>query len=190
MKPRPEFRRPLAVSALPSGGQAFSVFADPDEREALRRRFGVVAIDRLEAHGEVVPRGGRGEVRLAGRLNAVVRQTCVVTLEVFASEIEAPFEMFFSPHVGDEWADAERTGGEVVVEDAAADFLEPLTDGTIDVGEAVAQQLALELDPHPRKPAARLAQTELQAATAPEAVVPSPFATLARLRDGNEPTPH
>ena len=52
---------------------------------------------------------------------------------------------------------------------------EPIAAGEIDLGEAVAQQLAVSLDPYPRAPGATLASTG-------EAEAQSPFAALAALK--------
>ena len=51
----------------------------------------------------------------------------------------------------------------------------PYGGGSIDLGEAAAEQLALALDPYPRRPGAVLAETTAAADR-------SPFAALARLQ--------
>jgi hypothetical protein len=56
---------------------------------------------------------------------------------------------------------------------------EPVGPRGIDLGEAVAQQLALALDPYPRAPGAALPE-DLRAETGAE----SPFAVLERLKRG------
>jgi len=54
----------------------------------------------------------------------------------------------------------------------------PYLGASIDLGEATVEQLALTLDPYPRKPDAVLPEEEL-----PDAVV-HPFAALAACRKG------
>ena len=62
--------------------------------------------------------------------------------------------------------------------DGDAEPVEPLDDGMIDIGEAVAQQLSLALDPFPRAPGAVLdEETDLSDGSPRE----SPFAALAKL---------
>ena len=73
------------------------------------------------------------------------------------------------------------TAGEIIVVADADDAPEPIEGGIIDLGEAVAQQLALALDPYPRAPgAAILPEIGVNAGAAvarsPE---PGPFAALA-----------
>ncbi len=82
-----------------------------------------------------------GCVRLSARLRAEVVQSCVATLEPVSAAIEEDFSLLFAP---DRDADADLL---LRPED---ELIEPLGDGIIDIGEAVAQQLSLALDPYPR----------------------------------------
>ena len=91
-----------------------------------------------------------GLVRMTGRLAAEVVQSCVISLEPVASTIELDFTTLYGP---------EQPGKSVIV-DLDADIAEPFDGEAIDIGEAVAQQLALSLDPYPRAPGARLQSSE------------------------------
>jgi hypothetical protein len=64
-----------------------------------------------------------------------------------------------------------------VVLNGAAELVEPLPSDILDIGEAVAQQLSLALDPYPRAPGA--------IAGAPAERPVSPFAALARWKENN-----
>ncbi len=165
--PSPEFSRPVELTGgVPIG---FRIDAGRRERAALAARFGLVGLDRLDADGTLV-RHGDGSWALEATLRADVVRTCVVTLEPFAQALSERFAVVYAP-------DARARRPEI---DLAADDAEPLpSDGRLDVGEAVAQQLALALDPFPRRPGAELPAT----ATEPAA---GPFAVLAR-RPGREP---
>ena len=59
---------------------------------------------------------------------------------------------------------------------------EPLVDGQIDLGEVVAQFLAVAMDPYPRKDDAELPES-IQSEEAAEADKPNPFAQLAGLKE-------
>lgn len=176
-----EFPRPFAVDALPAGGRAFAIAASAAECAAVARRLGLEALHRLDADGSVTP-AGAGNIRLAGMLRALVVQTCVVTLEPFEAVIEAPFETIYSRAAGagagagaddeDDGADDDGWAGS-----PAEHFYEPLTGDVIDLGEAVTQQLALELDPYPRKPGAVLPEPAPESPPEP-ADRGSPFAVL------------
>lgn len=176
-----EFSRPIDVADLPAEGRAFSIEASASECARVAARLGVPAVESLQAEGTVRPQGRVGVVRLAGTLSACVRQICVVTLEPFDSTVTAALERLYDESIGDEWADAEDDQGQLVVHVSQDAFSEPLLDSRIDVGEAAVEQLALELDPHPRKPGATFAAAiDGNAADGPSS--PSPFAKLANLR--------
>jgi len=139
----PEFSRPLAVARIGPPGRRETLIADAAEREALARRFAIPAIDRLEATLSLAPAKG-GVVTAEGFLRAAVTQSCVVTLEPVEETIEVALRLRFIPE-GDEPSDDPDTPDEIEIEA-----------GMIDLGEVVAEQLSLALDPYPRAPGAAL----------------------------------
>jgi uncharacterized metal-binding protein YceD (DUF177 family) len=165
----PEFSRPVRLDEIPARGLEIEIEAGPAERVALARRFGLQAIDRLAARVrlERVP-GGR-LVRLAADLEAEVIQTCVVTLDPVPSRVAAPFEVLYDPA-------AAPQPREVVVEGSETD-IEPLEGDAIDVGEAVAEELALSLDPYPRAPG-----VAVEGGETPGEGAHRPFEILARFK--------
>lgn len=174
-----EFSRIVAVDRLDQGEVVEEISAGAQERLALAARFDLVALDSLSAQVSL-RRIGRGPVvRVEGRLSADVVQNCVVSLEPVHNRVEEDFVLLYAP---------EGSGGGQghVLEEgfdlADDDWPEPLEEGRIDIGEAVAQQLALALDPYPRKPGVRLEDVigrhEGVGTDEPPA---SPFAALARL---------
>lgn len=164
MSVKPEFSRPVPVDRIGPAGQEQRIAATADECAALAARLGVPDLRAFSATFRLAPQeGGRIEARghLAGRL---VRE-CVVSLELFEAPVEEAFTIVFVPEtVLDEAVDPE--GDDEI----------PYAGATIDLGEAAAEQLALTLDPYPRRPGAELPPT---ATDEPE----SPFAALARQRD-------
>jgi Large ribosomal RNA subunit accumulation protein YceD len=163
-----EFCRKVEVDRLPPSGETIhDIAATEPERAELARRFALVALDRLEARATLVRLAG-GLLRLTADLLADVVQECVVTLEPVASRVEDRFILLYG-HAQDE-------AGEVVLS-GEAELVEPVLGGTLDIGEAVAQQLSLALDPYPRAPGA--------AAPAPAAGPDdaSPFAPLAKWKE-------
>lgn len=136
------------------------------EREALARRLGLLALDRLEAEVTAKPLANGRLVRVEGRLSADLVQECVVSLAPVPAQLAETFTAFF----GEEEASADPSDEVDVPFDA--DLPEPIEDGTVDLGELVAQHLSLALDPYPRAPGARF---EAPAAEG----TPSPFAALA-----------
>ncbi len=138
----PEFSRIVAVPRM-GRPATHRIAADEAERAALARRFDLVSLDRLEAEVRLERRRD-GLVRLDALSKADVVQSCVVTLEPVAATIEEPFTLFYG----------EAPASRELMLDAEAETVEPLEGDRIDIGEALAQQLSLALNPFPRVPSA------------------------------------
>jgi uncharacterized metal-binding protein YceD (DUF177 family) len=143
--PAPEFVRLVDVPRAAGLDVTLVIAASPAECVALARRFSLVSLDRLEAELRLERLAG-GLVRVSATMTAELAQSCVVTLEPVAARIEEDFTVFYGPA---------ETAREIVL-DGTAETVEPLEGSRIDVGETVAQQLSLALDPFPRAPGARL----------------------------------
>jgi uncharacterized metal-binding protein YceD (DUF177 family) len=160
----PEFSRPVAAESVGAQPVEHRIEASPAEREALAGRFGLLALERLEA--TLVLRRDKGDVlRLEGHFLADV-QSCVVTLAPVPAHLEAGFETSYS---------ASAVAAEEDLDPLGDDAPEPIPGGEVDLGEAVAQQLAVTLDPYPRVPGAALAPM-------PAAMAENPFDALSVLK--------
>jgi uncharacterized metal-binding protein YceD (DUF177 family) len=137
----PELSRPFAVARVGEGA-SFDVEAKAQELEPVARRMGLERLCSLRCHFEL-QRDGGGAVRARGTLRALVVHMCVVTLEPFEAEVAEDFALRFVPD-----------GQESQEIDVEAEDEIPYSGGTIDLGEAACEQLALALDPFPRKPGA------------------------------------
>lgn len=171
----PEFSRPVRVDTLGAAPRRLGVEAQEAERTALARRFGLLAIDRLAADLALSRDGA--EVVLEGTLFARVTQACVATGAALPAEIEAKFNLVFRPQP-EPAADEEIELGESELDVVFYDAEE------IDIGEAVAETLALNLDPYPRAPGAEEALHRAGVKSEREA---GPFGALAGLRDKLKP---
>ncbi|MBL8660558.1 MAG: DUF177 domain-containing protein [Rhodospirillales bacterium] len=172
-----EFARDLLVDGLTAKPRSFAVAADAAERAALAKRLGLQALPRLEVAGEARSVRGDTLVRLSAHLLADVVQTCVVSLAPVPQRIEADFERLYA--VG---GLGEAAAGVEVFFDEADDDIDPVEDGRIDVGEAAAEQLALELDPYPRAPAADIESAAPPFDDRQADAAGGAFASLAKLR--------
>jgi len=143
-----EFSREIEIARIPTGGRRFVITAEPEERAALAARLGVERIDRLVAEGTVRRHATEPLVTVEGRLEAEVTQLCVVTLEPVTSRVEASLLRLFAPGPA-------PTVEEIVI-DPLREEIEPLEGDRLDLGEVVAEELALALDPYPRAPGAAL----------------------------------
>src|SRR5262249_42221798 len=117
---RPPWHVPLAVEDVPESGQHLDLVANDEVRAAVARVAGLRDLPRLQASFDVT-RQGSG-LRVQGRVSATVGQTCVVTLEPLANEIDEAVDLVFAPQ-----AAAKRDGDEANVEerDAAETWNEP-----------------------------------------------------------------
>ncbi len=138
----PEFSRPIDVALLGAAEAHYDIAATEAERLALSKRFDLVSLDRFDAH-VTLRRVAGGMIRLSASLAADLVQADVATLEPLPGHVEDDFTLLFGAGVDD---------GSTI--DPNAELVEPLDDGHIDIGEAVAQQLSLAIDPYPRAPAA------------------------------------
>ncbi len=176
-RPAPEFSLAVAVESLEDGETVIDIEADADERAALARRFGLLALDSLTAKVGLTPVDG-GLVRVHGALAAEVTQACVVTLEPVTTRVEASFERLYG-------ATAPEEAGGLITDADTEESPEPFTDGAVDVGEAVAEHLALELDPFPRAPGAAFDgfSGRSKSVGGDDTGDAGPFAVLARLKE-------
>ena len=176
-RPAPELSLTVPVESLEDGETVIGIEADADERTALAKRFGLLALDSLTAKVGLTPVDG-GLVRVHGALAAEVTQACVVTLEPVPTRVEASFERLYG-------ADAPEEAGGPIADADTEESPEPFTDGAVDVGEAVAEQLALELDPFPRAPGAAFDgfTSGSKSVGDDDTGNAGPFAALARLKE-------
>ncbi|MGN6850720.1 MAG: YceD family protein [Sphingomicrobium sp.] len=157
-------------------GERFDLVGDEAELNAIAGRLGLASLRRLEAHVSLTKAGE--VIRAEGRLVASLEQSCVVTGEPVAACVDEPFALLFTPEPPGKSADEEIELGEsdcdVVFYDGAA----------IDLGGAIADTLALSIDPYPRSAGADAALKEAGVLSEEQA---SPFAVLAKLRKSDAP---
>ncbi len=171
MTPPPELERPFALARL-AGEVSVDVRADPDELVRIAGRLRIEAVSRLEVRFSL-HRLAAGVIEADGALAALVTQQCVVTLEPFEQPVEERFTVRFVPDEPDD---------ESIDPDSIDEI--PYQGDRIDLGEAAIEQLALALDPFPRKPGAALS-AEVTAESGDDTVAATihPFARLRARRD-------
>lgn len=140
----PEFSRPLRTEQVGLGGLDITVEANDAERAALADRLKLPAVRALSCRFRLHPTPG-GAFAAEGWLAATVTQTCVVSLEDFDAAVMEHFTVRFVPPCT-ESSDVDPDSEDEI----------PFAHGVIDLGEAATEQLALALDPWPRKPGAVL----------------------------------
>lgn len=172
MIPVPEFSRPVRIDTIGAEPRRMEISAEPEEREALARRFGLVAIHSLSAEAAL---SRNGETVIAeGKLKAEVTQSCVATAAPIDARLDEPFRIEFRPQ-----PEAVSPDDEIELSEEELDVVF-YDSASIDLGEAVAETLSLSLDPYPRAPGADEA---LKAAGVKDEAEAGPFAALAALKD-------
>jgi hypothetical protein len=159
----PEFPHPLPLAHVPAAGATLRLHPDAAQRAALARRMGILAVHDLTADLTLRP-VVEGCIAVRGVLRAVVEQECVVSLEPVRQVIEEPIAWRLLPD------GMQPTDGDDDPDDIEC------PGGVADLGEALAQQLSLALDPYPKAPGAR--RPDDPGDTGPQ----GPFAALAKLK--------
>lgn len=179
------FSHVVQVDRVGSEGILLQLSASPAQCEALAQQMQIPAVLNLTGQVRVVPDPVQeGLFLLKGQFEAEVEQTCVVSLEPVRQRVSESFLRRFASSIPAR--PASQTGEDEAewLDPEADDPPDPLQDGSVDVGEVVAEALALALDPYPRKPGVAW----------PEGYKPdpeaggnaSPFAVLAKLKGGKK----
>ncbi|HWK45686.1 MAG TPA: DUF177 domain-containing protein [Stellaceae bacterium] len=186
----PEFSRPVSAGRLSATPSRHPIVADPAERAALARRFDLISLDRLEAV-VMLTRRSDGTVQLDAEFSADLAQACVVTLEPVPASLADSVTVIFDPELDEDAADA------LALQHPEEEIREPLTEDAIDIGEVVAQQLSIVMEPYPRLPGVSAGDpadtqdrptgsdgdaAEVKRDAEPESVKPNPFAVLVGLK--------
>ena len=148
----------------PSGKMPFRMDANAAECKELTDRFGFAELAVLTAEVKIV-KIGPAHWHVKGRLLAELVNYCGVTGELVSESVDFEIEERYG--LGpDEGVDIE----------VSLDGFEPLVNGPIDLGEIVAQSLAIAVNPWPRSEGApRIFLTG-------EAAKDHPFAGLSALK--------
>lgn len=180
-KEKSEIERTVTLDRM-GNGAALDIVASDSERAALAKRFGFLGLPAFSARVTIDRRPG-GQIVVEGRLRGRVVQACVLTLDPVTQDLDETFRIVFKHDMADE---LDPESGEAVLS-AQADAPEPLTGNTLDIGEIVAEQLSLAVDPYPRRPGAKLEDVlpkpRQGSRKGPTEQRRHPFAGLAALRD-------
>ena len=142
----PEFSRTERVDTIGEGERTVAITANDAECAALAKRFDLISVDRLEATFAV--RRDAAGIVARGTVSAAVVQACSVTDDPLPVTVEEPIALRFVDHEPDsEEIELDPDALDTMVFDGAA----------VDLGEAVAETMALSLDPFPRGPNAAAA---------------------------------
>jgi len=185
-----EFSRPVTPDSIGEQGRSLDIEATPEECSQLALRLGLKGLSSLSANLTTTPQKSGRIIHLQGSFKADVTQTCGITLAPLDCIVEGTLDLHYDSTLEDtgEVIESFDIDGEGDDEEP----LEPLVDGHIDIGEAVSEQLALAIDPFPRKPGVSFGEysTEAESGESPSGnsdketgLKTSPFAELAGLKE-------
>ena len=160
----PQHRLPFSeVVRINEIGAGLERHLVPDA-EAVKRivkALDLGSLSAFEADVKIAP--ARVGWTLTGRVVATLEQVCGITLEPLPVKVDERFSIDLVEAVEPETDEIELT-----LDDDSPDVIE---EGRIDLGQYAVEQLALQLDPFPRKPGAEFVQPEEPAEISPFAVL-------------------
>lgn len=140
-----EFSRKVDVDKIQADHR---IEANAEECAAVAKRLELLGLEGFSADFVLTPKQDGHLIQVTGTVQARVTQACVVTLDPVVAEVTAEVEAEFTdgpiPTLDNDF-DLELDG---------PDAPEPIEGGKVDLGELAVQNLALALDPYPRKPGA------------------------------------
>ncbi|WP_372708333.1 DUF177 domain-containing protein [Brevundimonas sp.] len=162
------FSDPVRLHLSP-GGVNRRLEPDAATRGRIAKALDLASLDSFVADVKLEPTAAGW--RLSGHVMASLAQLCGITLERLPVEIDTRFSFPLAEAVDE---DSEEIV--ITLDDESPDLIE---NGQIDLGQYVVEQLALQLDPFPRKLGAEFVQP-------PEPAEISPFAVLKTRRPDGE----
>ena len=164
-----DFSCRIAIDRVRDGTRIDLVASEAD-RAGIARQIDLISIGRLEAH-VVLEHRGTGIVA-RGRIKAAIEQACVASGEPVPAFVDEAFELKFQPEpvrVPDEEVELSGDDLDTIFHDGQG----------IELGAAIADTLAVSIEPYPRS--ANAAEALQQAGVLSEEQA-GPFAALAALK--------
>ena len=146
MSDAPEFSRPFDIRGITA--EPVTLEANEAERAALAKRFGLISIGKLAATLSL--EAEEEEIAATGTLSAAFVQSCAVSGDDLPMTIEDEITLRFVPMATLEAAEEDE---EIELEEDELDEI-GYSGTSFDLGEAVAQSLALAIDPYATGPQA------------------------------------
>ena len=171
MTDKPVWSHRVSLGEVGRAGRALTLVADEAARKRIARLLDLAELSRLEADVTVSP--WFDGVQLDGRWSADLVQTCGVTLEPLPASLQHAFTARLVPPDSVHAPDPEA---ELVIDLEAEDPPDVIEGDQIDLAAYVVEDLALEIDPFPRKPGVEFEPPKDDADL-------SPFAVLKKLRE-------
>ena len=169
----------IRIDSMPPKGRDLALAASEEEREAIAAQLAITAVEmlRVRLHADKF----RGGFRVKGRLEAVVKQPSVISLEPVRQEIAEDIDRIFLP--GGEKPFAGVAGAETFVDLEGDDVPDHFEGPEADLSDLIIETLALAIDPYPRAEGESIGDLGLESSESDDS---SPFSRLRALK-GNDP---
>ncbi len=170
----------LKASELDNNEINYSVVATKEQRAALVERFGLVDLAELSGEVSVKRKEAIEGIFLEGSIKAVLTQACTISLKPVAETVDEEFALVLvSPETAD------RMDEDEAYLDASSPDYDALEGDDVEIGEVIAQTLAISMNQYPRADDVDLAAIANDKISVNEAELekPNPFAALSKLKD-------
>ncbi|RFC65638.1 DUF177 domain-containing protein [Mesorhizobium denitrificans] len=147
------------VARLPQKGMPVRIDATEKQRAELAEVHELQQVDSFVANLLVAP-WKRNGVKVTGRVQAKIVQSCVVTLEPVENKIDEEIDSVFLPESSKLGREGFGIGGEIVLDAEGPDSPETFSGDLIDVGALAEEFFGLGIDPYPRKQGASIEASE------------------------------
>ena len=141
------FTRSVNVERVGREPIAVDIQATEEECRVLAERLDILGVSDVRLIGNLARQAASGQIALTAKLAATAVQACIVTLEPVSQVIDEEFTVFYTFDKND-----------LVIEDIdkvvgmeEEDLPELIVDNRIDLADMILEQIALALDPYPRR---------------------------------------
>jgi uncharacterized metal-binding protein YceD (DUF177 family) len=172
----------IDVTRLPTKGRRVKFDASKSELQAIAGSFNLLNVETFSAELHLTT-WRRDGVKVEGTLQAKIEQSCVVSFETVAQNINENISLIYVPE-GSPFAKPEiGSDGELVLDPEGADLPDTFDGTTINISQVLLEVFVLTIDPHPRAEGVNMDEmynSDEESDDRP----PSPFAVLAQLKNG------
>lgn len=175
---------PVIVQNVPKKGLEITISTNETERAQLAATHGLNAVNAFSAKF-LLTQWKKDGIKLRGRIDAQIVQTCSVSLEPIEATIAEDVDTIFVPESSRLARIQLDDSGEMLIDADGPDAPETFEGDRIDIWAVAEEFFDLAIDPYPRKPGLEQAagHAEVFAEEEEEEKPVSPFARLADWQD-------
>ena len=172
-----EFSRLYSPEDLKEGITQLQLVANDMERDALAKRFGLLALGHLSADVTLIREPDPAQpIIMSAQIRGMVVQECVVSLVPISSDINEQIDCAFAPN-----DETKSNKLEIDIEPDGEDPPEPIIDGHFDVGGLIAEHLGLCIEAFPRAEGAEFNASSMPSGK--DGAEENPFSVLKKLHE-------